>query len=287
MPRGLNPYDEAVLQRRLWTPNLLRTALWLDADDLSTISTATGVNEWRDKSGNGRNFTQGTGGTQPTFTQNGLNNRHVLSFNGSQYLTSPAAASTWNFLHNANGSSVFAVWRAGNISDPNAIYAFMGTNALSSANIGFYIAYDDRVSASRNNRVLAQVSGGGSQSIGSVSADDVHPANTPVIVSHLADPNNATAVNRSLIRVNNTLTQVNASTNAPSASNASFTMQIGAGGNNAFPLVGYIAEVIILASIASDVVRQQVEGYFAWKWGLQNSIVANHPFRNRPPLIGD
>jgi hypothetical protein len=53
------------------------------------------------------------------------------------------------------------------------------------------------------------------------------------------------------------------------------------------PLTGYIAEIVVLASIASGVVRQQVEGYFAWKWGLQNSIVANHPFRNRPPNIGD
>jgi hypothetical protein len=33
--------------------------------------------------------------------------------------------------------------------------------------------------------------------------------------------------------------------------------------------------------------RQTVEGYLAWKWGLQTSPPANHPFRNRPPLIGD
>jgi hypothetical protein len=150
MPRGVSPVDEARLQGRLWSPALLRTALWLDAADLSTISTATGVSQLRDKSGNGRNFTQGTGGTQPTLTPNGLNGRNVLSCNGSQWLTSVSAAATWNFLHNSNGSSVFAVWKAGNSGDPNAIYGLMGSNAAGSVNTGFYLLYDDRVSSSIN-----------------------------------------------------------------------------------------------------------------------------------------
>jgi hypothetical protein len=287
MPRGVSPLDEARLQGRLWTPVQLRTDLWLDAADLSTISTATGVSEWRDKSGKARNFTQGIGGTQPTLTPNGLNGRNVLSFNGSQWLTSVNTAATWNFLHNANGSSIFAVWKAGNISDPNAIYGLMGSNAASSANIGTYIVYDDRASASRNNGVLAQVSGGGSTSLSVASADGLMPANTPVILSHIADPGNGTAVNRSFVRVNKTLSQANASTAAPSVSAASFALQIGALGNNTLPLVGYISEIIVLASIANTRVRQMIEGYLAWKWGLRDALTTGHPFANRPNLIGD
>jgi hypothetical protein len=33
--------------------------------------------------------------------------------------------------------------------------------------------------------------------------------------------------------------------------------------------------------------RQTVEGYLAWKWGLVANLPAAHPFKNRPPLIGD
>ena len=286
MPRGISPLDEAQLQRRLWSPALLRTALWLDAADLSTISTGAGVSELRDKSGNARNFTQGTVGAQPTLTPRGLNGLNVLSFNGSQWLTSVSPAATWNFLHNTNGSSIFAVWKAGNIADPNAVYGLTGTNAATSANIGTYIAYDDRASAPRNNGVLAQVSSGGSTPVSAVSADGLMPANTPVILSHIADPNNGTAANRSFVRVNKTLSQTNTSSTAPSASNASFALQIGALGNNAVPLVGYIAEIVVLASVASTTVRQQIEGHLAWKWGLQNSLIIGHPFANRPPLIG-
>ena len=289
MPRGTSLYDEArVVQGRLWTPGQIRAALWLDGDDLSTISTGTGVSELRDKSGNGRHFTQGTGGTQPTLTQGGLNGRNVLSFNGSQWLTSPAAVSTWNFLHNTNGSSVFAVWKAGNISDPNAAYSLLGTSAIASANIGYALITDDRVASSRNEKVIAQIVRGasGTEAVGNLSADLAHPPNTPVILSHIADPNNGTAANRSFLRINRTLIQANASTLAPSASNASFALQIGAAGNNAAPLTGYIAEIVVLASLASTKVRQQIEGYLAWKWGLRTGLTAGHPFANCPPLNG-
>jgi hypothetical protein len=282
----VSPLDEARLQGRLWTPAQLRTALWLDAADLSTISVATGASTWQDKSGNQRHFAQETGGTQPTLTPNGLNGQNVLSYNGSQWLTS-VNTEAFNFLHNSNGSSIFAVWKAGNISDPNAIYGLMGSNAATSANIGAYIAYDDRANVPRNNSLIVQASGGGSTSLGAASADGLMPANTPVILSHIADPGNGTAVNRSFVRVNKTLSQINTSTAAPSASNASFPLQIGALGNNTLPLVGYIAEIIILASIASARVQQQIKGYLAWRWALREALTAGHPFANRPPLIGD
>jgi hypothetical protein len=287
MPRGINIYDEAKLQGRLWTPALVRPALWLDAADLSTISVATGVSEWRDKSGNGRHFTQGTGGTQPTFTANGFNSIPVLSFNGSQWLTSISTAATWNFLHNSNGSSVFAVWRAGNVSDPNAIYTLLGNNAAGSANRGFYIIYDDRVSVPRNDVVLSQVSRGvtGQAAVNNVSAGGVHPANAPVLLSLISDPNNGTAANRSFLRVNKSLTQANADTNAPVATDASFNLQIGASGNNVAPHVGLIAEIVILSSIANNTVRQQIEGHLAWKWGLTANLIDSHLFKNQPPLI--
>jgi hypothetical protein len=289
MPRGYNIIDEAILQNRLWLPNVLRPALWLDANDDSTITIATGVSEWRDKSGNERNFTQGTGGTQPTQTLGGLNGKSVLSFNGSQYLTSPAAVSTWNFLHNTNGSTVIAVWKAGNVSDPNAVYSLLGNNGGFSANIGFYIIYDDRVSSSRNNRVISLISRGvsGQNAVVNITADGAHPADTPTIISQVADPNNGTAANRSFLRINRTLIQNNTDLFAPVATNASFALQIGAAGNNVVPLTGYIAEIIILSSIASNSTRQILEGYLAWKWGLQDNLSQDHPFLNRPPFIGD
>lgn len=32
---------------------------------------------------------------------------------------------------------------------------------------------------------------------------------------------------------------------------------------------------------------KKIEAYLAWRSGTQSSLSADHPFRNRPPLIGD
>ena len=58
-------------------------ALWLDPTDSSTYTVATGVSEWRDRSGNGRNFSQSTGNNQPTLST--LNGKTALSFNGTSH----------------------------------------------------------------------------------------------------------------------------------------------------------------------------------------------------------
>ena len=119
------------------------------------------------------------------------------------------------------------------------------------------------------------------------TADLAHPANTPVLISLIGDPGNSTAADRSSLRIDRGAEiKNNTDTNAASSSNASFTLQIGACGNNVLPHTGYIAEIVVLASIVSDAVRQRIEGYLAWKWGLQNALIAGHPFANRPPLIG-
>lgn len=65
-------------------------ALWLDATDSATISTDTGVSEWRDKSGNGRNFSQSVGNNQPTLTT--MNGKTALNFNGTSHRLTRASA---------------------------------------------------------------------------------------------------------------------------------------------------------------------------------------------------
>jgi hypothetical protein len=68
---GFNPKSIAGLQ------------LWLDAADSSTISTSTGVSEWRDKSASGSKWAQTTGNDQPATDTKTMNGRNVLEFNGT------------------------------------------------------------------------------------------------------------------------------------------------------------------------------------------------------------
>lgn len=75
-----------------WTPALISTALWLDAADNATVFSDAGttpavggstVQQWNDKSGNGRHATQAAAGNRPTYTNAALNGKSVVSFDGS------------------------------------------------------------------------------------------------------------------------------------------------------------------------------------------------------------
>lgn len=46
-----------------------------------------------------------------------------------------------------------------------------------------------------------------------------------------------------------------------------------------------IAEVVLLSSEPSDSARQLLEGYLAWKWLLEGSLPADHPYKNVPPTV--
>ncbi len=48
-------------------------------------------------------------------------------------------------------------------------------------------------------------------------------------------------------------------------------------------LTGQIGEIIAYNTALSDFDRQEVEGYLAWKWGLQDFMPASHPYKLFPP----
>jgi hypothetical protein len=47
-------------------------------------------------------------------------------------------------------------------------------------------------------------------------------------------------------------------------------------------MLGPIYEIISYSGFIDTVQRQQIEGYLAWKWGLQGSLPANHPYKSSP-----
>ena len=92
--------------------NITGLALWLDATDASTYTVATGVSEWRDKSGNARKFAQSIGNNQPTIST--LNGKTALSFNGASH-----RLTTSGTLLTGNGS--FTLFQAMECSFPGGV----------------------------------------------------------------------------------------------------------------------------------------------------------------------
>jgi len=50
------------------------------------------------------------------------------------------------------------------------------------------------------------------------------------------------------------------------------------------PWGGYIGEIVINNTVLSVPQRQYLEGYLAWKWGIQTSLASGHPYVISPPL---
>ena len=81
----MSPMSPRILRPRAtgFNPKSISGLLvWLDAADSSTYTLATGVSEWRDKSGNGRTFTQGTANNQPAISSTTQNGKGLLEFDG-------------------------------------------------------------------------------------------------------------------------------------------------------------------------------------------------------------
>jgi hypothetical protein len=100
--------------------------LWLDASaDSSLTFNGSTVSEWRDLSGNGRDFSQETAGSQPTTST--LNGRRVLSAAGSQFMAGNAASLT--LFRNIPGATLIAAASFSTTNNTNLFFASVPTNA--------------------------------------------------------------------------------------------------------------------------------------------------------------
>lgn len=262
----------------VWSPAALTgLQLWLDASDSSTVLEGAAdpaeandpVSQWSDKSGNVRHATQGTLAARPVYRSAAQNGRNVLEWDGTDDFLSVGAVATFKHLHDGTASLVCIVARPGLVANPNAIYAFIDNCGVSSGSIGYSLAYDDRASVPRNNVLLEQVSKGslGNPSISNLSGDAWTP-NVFSIIDDCMDADNATASQRSKVRINNgTEIANNALTNTPSASNATAVLRLGSSSTGTFFLAGQIAEVIICNNQNASLLTK-LRGYLAWKWGI-------------------
>jgi len=281
-------------QAALWTPAYLpatTNALWLDASDATSLRLrGSSVTNWLDKSGNNRTFAQTVASNQPAYTPGGLNGLSVLSFTNS-YLTSTNPRSTWKFLHDGTRVSMFSVVKTWtNAAQTNVgSFGLWGTVQVS-ASTGSYVVADDRYAQGRTNTIIHVAFGGTAQaSITHVSNPNVWSSGQYRLLFIASDPGNSTATNRSIIRANGTtIAQANTFTNAPKTGDPLFSLDIGTiGGGHAARLVGGFAEIVFLTGTTNDVDRQQVEGYLAWKWGLQGSLPASHQYKSAAPTVPD
>lgn len=265
MPRGVNRYDEARIQGRLWTPKQEgNTFLWLDAMNTGnfTVDGSNGVSQWNDVSGNSRHFTQSSSSNRVIYQPFGYNGLPAVDYNGTDlYLYCDTSLT---------GTTVYVYimcWIGSSIPNDGRWIGASATGVADYDNASYFnIFYSpgNGVKTWRNN-------------VGSGAL--AFTTDAPAIVGGNFDGTNEWA-------------SLNGKDSSSSGSTGSFNVsRIYLGRYPAASGYGfqrYINEVIFETGAYNPARKQKIEGYLAWKWlGSNNTLVASHPFKMRPPLIGD
>jgi hypothetical protein len=278
MPRGISRIDEAMIQRRLWSPIILNPALWLDAADISTISVATGVSEWRDKSGFNRHAAQATGSLQPAYQATGLNGLPTINWGTVAFNSVGKVLYTPSFnIGTSNIAASFVVARA-NSGISNYVRILVNNSA---SPLGYSLWY---LGSGNSANTLLSIAG-----TATVGTDITFSGITsPFIMASYANTGGLAASNLQT-RLNGGSTVVTR-TDATGTVGGTNQLVIGAV-ESAYPPAGtyswqgVISEIVHFNSALTASQIQLIEGYLAWKWGIPP--VSTHPYANRPPLIGD
>lgn len=254
--------------------------LWLDAADTTTITkNDTKVSQWNDKSPNNYHMLQTVTDNQPTYdTVNKINGLPTLSFTKllQNYLYGNTAAN--NFGVGYNSYAIFIVCYY-----PNNLLGSLYSKSL-------YGAQSGRIIINRDTTGTSLLFTKTDPTNHSSPISDTYTG-TYRIIELIINRNQGidTSYQNGTLLQNYTYAS-DITTNYPSTN----TMLIGAYNNSSglsnppqagYYLNGNVAEIVSFSNPfdMTDVTRQKMEGYLAWKWGLKTTLPEGHPYRLSAP----
>lgn len=253
-----------------WTPlRISGSTMWLDGADPNgngiIPANGTTISTWTDKSGAGNTVSAGSG--QPTYSTNLSNKLGGLSFNGSQALSKGSVSGGSLAGNNTTTFSMFVVCSFSN----NTLRSmpFSWDNNTYTYRILFQYDNTNNLSFDFNNWPSPRV-----------NISSFVPTNNQVYifsgvrngsVGYLGINGGVTTATGTGLTTDNFTGTTNTLNIGQYANDSSWNMR------------GIIGEIIFYNTALTDTQRQNVEGYLAWKWGLQNSLPSNHPFKLWPP----
>ena len=227
--------------------------LWLDGADItSMVLSGSSVTQWNDKSGNGYNFTNNGGSTNPT--------------------PDPLMGLLFTTTRSFSNSSVpvpsnYTLMLVGNLTSPPAGFGRMININASIDGFGYLGTYNDGL----NTFATFTGTGGGAWF-------DTN-ANTPT-TTIASSPNLSImemTVSGTVLTPYFNGTTLNAKTNSGSTSSTT-GMCLNGILLSSQGVDGHYAEVLLFNSVLTTAQRQQVEGYLATKWRLKANLPTTHPY---------
>jgi len=232
--------------------------LWLDAADATTVTGTTSVTAWTDKSGQGYNMVNGGTGTT-TYTTYGPGPSIKLN---TSYLYVNKAVNLTQFTVFSVLLSQTAVGNQPTVTGrPSTSSSYGSTDGF-----GLYVDADyPRLRFYTNNIIYDSTSSSSGNSQGLILS--TYTATSAGALSSWF----------------NGLAKSTATSGARSGTGQGFSIggewngsayvsQTGTGS------VANVYEVIVFNTVLTTTQRQAIEGYLAWKWGLQGSLSSTNPY---------
>lgn len=231
--------------------------LWLDASDPNANGTlpsnGASISSWKDKSGVGNDYSQGTGANQPTFNTNQIAGKGAITFAANKFMSGGSTG----FPSGSGARTWFAVVNTTSASSTSYIFLY-GTNAFvqywSTINIGSPFT--------TNSSLFIDIDGRGSYTS---DFSFVNSTNYILEANYTAGQN----VSQTGIIVNGVtktdVPNIDAVPNTVLANAYVSSNGSGAGGN---AWIGQIAEIILYNSSLSAANQGLVRRYLANKWSI-------------------
>jgi hypothetical protein len=265
-----------------YTPALASFAptLWLESADTTNLTmSGSDILVWKDKSGRGVNLTPTVASCFPQYAYDPVTMKYGVLFGSKGYTTGLTNTLLNIYAPTTVSSSIFFVARFNNTNLVNTIYT---TPVAGQTNVPYF-----RITNGNISRVMGT---SGTSQFASMS----NP--TQPFIGNLNIVNTGSGYPQADLRINTIV--INGEANG-SAGNLSGASKIVLGSNNtASPIMtnseglnGYIFEYVVFpycldAASGIQFARpetRKVEGYLAWKWGLEGSLPSSHPYKYRAP----
>lgn len=233
--------------------NVPNKAVWFDASDATTITIGDGpsfyVMEWANKGTLGGSALSDA----MTITQGSLNSLTTVSFPVANFLEIPLAL-------DFQERSVFFVYSMADRTEPTTARVFGGAGV---SDFNSFIQYE------ADDHVYALVRQGGTRELSFVP----DTPNTAEVLAgvHVSGGNVATQSGKGMALA--------ASTTPAGFTTTETTYTLSSGSSSAWML----AEFLCISEGVTAEVRQQIEGYLAWKWEIQTQLPVGHPYVSEAP----
>ena len=252
-------------------------SLWLDGATPDNFDlSGNRIQTWRDKSAH-MDLSQNFVWAQPRYSLDSVTGRYGVQF-GSEGMGTGFKTPSSPF-GDTSSWSVFMVQRYDFSSDQTSDIAnnsmVCGSYEISGnvPTFGFGTTTTSIPSVGELNLIV-----GGHQDLVTV---EIHKR--PVMFSSVINDSSYTGYYNGNISLN---ASISTATTAESLLNIGFTSSTGLGTvdpNIIGSMRGYIYEMIVYNRPVEAEERQEIEGYLAWKWGIQDLLATTHPYYIAPP----